>query len=449
MKKIVKGILGALLLILLLSGCDQRSFEVFENDTQQTLSADKIPAIAKQKGEWVVITEGQGKSGEKVASSWYLLRFREDSTVKLIWTMPAHYARERLNYTQVGNIITINGSAEAPQINGVQFKIVDSESMTASIPGAGGGELTFTHRSIGWPYIHFLLLFVGLALVYMAWRKWKWFTPIVAGVGVVILAVYWINTLDNMPLFRWVKNLTLVFTIWIFWLARHTSLTKYVWMRFLCAAILGINIFEACEVDFHSGYLPNILNGAAGIFSILAMTRWRGIGPNRQPSKDLIWAGQPELWIIAYDIWNITFSYLNFNEYTSNSIALNLTATFLALWIPGTWVSTRGTTLGFFYFYLFSFSVFVMEKSFVPIPISNTSAIVIASISFVANFVVCALVWRWKIFKKGPVWPSFGQYRHAEHAMSGLNDSIHVDLDKFPAMADYPPLKENENPVHS
>ncbi|CAC9976128.1 DUF5692 family protein [Flavobacterium panici] len=363
--------------------------------------------------------------------------------------MPAHYARERLNYTQVGNIITINGSAEAPQINGVQFKIVDSESMTASIPGAGGGELTFTHRSIGWPYIHFLLLFVGLALVYMAWRKWKWFTPIVAGVGVVILAVYWINTLDNMPLFRWVKNLTLVFTIWIFWLARHTSLTKYVWMRFLCAAILGINIFEACEVDFHSGYLPNILNGAAGIFSILAMTRWRGIGPNRQPSKDLIWAGQPELWIIAYDIWNITFSYLNFNEYTSNSIALNLTATFLALWIPGTWVSTRGTTLGFFYFYLFSFSVFVMEKSFVPIPISNTSAIVIASISFVANFVVCALVWRWKIFKKGPVWPSFGQYRHAEHAMSGLNDSIHVDLDKFPAMADYPPLKENENPVHS
>ncbi|CAC9976129.1 hypothetical protein [Flavobacterium panici] len=65
MKKIVKGILGALLLILLLSGCDQRSFEVFENDTQQTLSADKIPAIAKQKGEWVVITEGQGKSGRK------------------------------------------------------------------------------------------------------------------------------------------------------------------------------------------------------------------------------------------------------------------------------------------------------------------------------------------------------------------------------------------------
>ena len=432
----------ALLAVLMLIGCERTAQDISIPATRTGTAAVEAPEIARIGGEWVVITVGQGKSGEKVASSWYLLRFRDDGTARLLWATPAHYARERVHYSQQGNVVTIAGSVEAPQINGVPFTLGADNSMVVSIPGLGGGDhLSFTHRGSVWPYVHWLLIFVGLTLAYLAWRRWKWFTPIVVGAGVVVLSVYWANVLDDMPMFRWVKNYTLVFTIWIFWTARHTSLTRYVWMRFLCAAILGLNIFEACKVDYLTGYLPNILNGSAGIFSILAMTRWMGIGPNRQPTKDLIWAGQPHLWIICYDIWNITFSYLNFNEYTSNSIALNVVATLLALWIAGTWVSTRGVTLGLFYLYLFTFNVFVMEKSFVPVPINNTSALVIGSISFAANFVLCALVWRWKIFKKGPVWPSFGQYRHAEHEMIGVDDSIHVGLDKIPAMADYPPGK--------
>jgi len=119
-------------------------------------------------------------------------------------------------------------------------------------------------------------------------------------------------------------------------------------------------------------------------------------------------------------------------------------ATLLALWIAGTWVSTRGVTLGVFYLYLFTFNLFVMEKSFVPVPISNASAMTVASISFVTNLVLCLYVWRWKLFKKAPAWPSFGQYRHAEHEMVGPDDSIHVNLDKIPALADYPPGEAKE-----
>ena len=439
------GLAIAFVALLALTGCERTAHDIANPGVRASIPLANVPEIATRGGEWVVITVGQGKSGDKVASSWYLLRFRDDGTAKLLWSTPGHYARERVQYNQTGDVVTISGSVEAPQVNGVPFTLGPNDSMVASIQGLGGGDnLSFTHRGTVWPYVHWALIFVGLTLAYLAWRQWKWFTPIVVGAGVIVLSIYWANVLEDMPMFRWVKNYTLVLTIWIFWTARHTSLTKYVWMRFLCAAILGLNIFEACKVDFLTGYLPNMLNGAAGILSILAMTRWMGIGPNSRPTKDLIWAGQPHLWIICYDIWNIAFSYLNFNEYTSNSIALNVVATLLALWIAGTWVSTRGVTLGVFYLYLFTFNLFVMEKSFVPVPISNTSALTVATISFVTNLVLCLCVWRWKLFKKAPAWPSFGQYRHAEHEMVGPDDSIHVNLDKIPALADYPPGETKE-----
>ena len=433
-------------LLSLLAGCDPRSTYVPPPPARAAVPAADVPMIARAGGEWVVIAEGQGKNGEKVASSWYLLRFHDDSTAKLIWVMPGNSAREVVNYTQNGDIVTLAGAVEAPQVNGVPFKVV-GDSLVVSIPGVGGGEnLTFTHRGMGWPYLHWLLVFAGLTIVFLMWRRWRWFTPIVMGVGIVVMTFYWINESDVTATFRWVKLYTLVVSVWFFWLVRFTPLHNYKLMRFLVAAILVVNIIEAVEVDFTSGYLPNYLNGAAGILNALAITRWNAIGPNRRPTRDLVWPGLGVSWIVAYDIWNITFSYLNFNEYTSNSIALNLVATVIAMFILGTWVAARGTTLGFFYLYLFTFSHLVMEESFVPIPINHTSALLVALLSFGINLVLVALVWNWKLFKKAPVWPNFGQYRHAE-PISGLDDSIHVDLDAIPALADYPPeIKFIEGP---
>ncbi|MGO4220721.1 DUF5692 family protein [Lysobacter sp. TAF61] len=430
-----------LLGILLLGGCDVRSVDIGQTPGEGGEASAAPPGISQMGGEWVVITAGTGKSGEKVASSWYLLRFREDGTVKLLWVTPGHYARERVSYSQEDDVVTLHGAVDAPQVNGVPFRLGDDGTLRASIPGTGGGgQLSFTHRGIAWPYVHWVLIFAGLAAAFMMWRQWKWFTPIVCGLGIVVMSFYWINESGVTSVFRWVKLYTLVVSIWFFWFVRYTPLHKYKWMRFLVAAILAVNILEAVEVDFTSGYLPNLLNGAAGILNILAITRWNAIGPNRTAVRDLVWPGQAVLWIIAYDIWNVTFSYLNFNEYTSNSMALNLVPTLIALWIPGVWVAARGTTLGFFYLYLFTFSVFVMEKGFVPIPINETSALVVASASFAINLVLCMLVWNWKLFQRGPAWLNFGQYRHAEH-IGGELDSIHVGLDTIPAMADYPPVK--------
>ncbi|QSX75457.1 hypothetical protein HIV01_002635 [Lysobacter arenosi] len=435
------GCLLVLLALLLLAGCERRSVDIGQAPEPGAESASPAPGISRTGGEWVVITTGAGRSGEKVASSWYLLRFRADSTVKLLWVMPGHFARERVAYSQVGDVITLRGAVDAPQVNGVAFTLGADQRMVASIPGAGGGDnLSFTHRSIGWPYVHWLLVFAGLTAAFMMWRQWKWFTPIVCGLGIVVMSFYWINESGVTSAFRWVKLYTLVVSIWFIWFLRYTPLHKYRWMRFLVAAILAVNILEAVEVDFKSGYMPNLLNGVAGILNILAITRWNAIGPNRTDVRDLVWPGQVVLWIIAYDIWNVTFSYLNFNEYTSSSIALNLVPTLIALWIPGVWVAARGTTLGFFYLYLFTFSVFVMEKGFVPIPINETWALLVASASFGINLVLCALVWNWKLFQRGPAWLSFGQYRHAER-IDTVYDSIHVGLDKIPAMADYPPAK--------
>src|SRR5882672_5495750 len=99
----------ALVATLVLTGCERTAEDIARPTAARVTSTD-APEIARRGGEWVVITVGQGKSGEKVASSWYLLRFRDDSTAKLLWSMPGHYARERVRYSQQGNVVTISGA---------------------------------------------------------------------------------------------------------------------------------------------------------------------------------------------------------------------------------------------------------------------------------------------------------------------------------------------------
>ena len=54
----------------------------------------------------------------------------------------------------------------------------------------------------------------------------------------------------------------------------------------------------------------NVFNGIAGIMNIFCMTGWWAVYSSKD-KKDMIWPDMTWCFIIAYDIWNFTYTYLN------------------------------------------------------------------------------------------------------------------------------------------
>jgi hypothetical protein len=72
-------------------------------------------------------------------------------------------------------------------------------------------------------------------------------------------------------------------------------------------------IDEALVQYFSMGFTPNILNGIAGVLSILTCYYgYKGIKADNSEHKHMIWPKMTILWIIAYDVWNFVYVYLNF-----------------------------------------------------------------------------------------------------------------------------------------
>ena len=54
----------------------------------------------------------------------------------------------------------------------------------------------------------------------------------------------------------------------------------------------------------------NILNGIAGLINIFCMTGWWGIYSSKK-KDDMLWPDMTIWFIVAYDIWNFTYTYCN------------------------------------------------------------------------------------------------------------------------------------------
>ena len=131
--------------------------------------------------------------------------------------------------------------------------------------------------------------------------------------------------------------------------------------------IVAINIMIAVVSDFESviragsvmggwwkssegvwlyGGWWNILNGIAGILNILCMTGWWGIYSSRD-KKDMLWPDMTWCFILAYDIWNFQYAYLNLPTHSWYcGFALLLAPTVAnALWNKGVWIQNRAKTL--------------------------------------------------------------------------------------------------------
>jgi len=181
---------------------------------------------------------------------------------------------------------------------------------------------------------------------------------------------------------------------------RYTKLGVKTYALFIAAAFLAVNIAEAVIQDFSMGFTPNILNAIAGILSIITLTGWRSIHIEDTKQRDMVWPAMTIFWIVAYDIWNFVFVYLNFPGSAANQFLVLLACTIPALFIKkGTWLQARAFTLAAWFMYYF-ISPMAVETHLVPLPRNEFLMMAFGILSIAANGVLAFVVFRKKYFQK-------------------------------------------------
>lgn len=151
------------------------------------------------------------------------------------------------------------------------------------------------------------------------------------------------------------------------------GLGKKEWFKPWPFIIVAINILIAVASDFESairayqitgdfsgawwasnegvflyGGWWNIVNGIAGLINIFCMTGWWGIYASKDKNhQDMLWPDMTVWFIVAYDLWNFTYTYNNLPTHSWYcGLALLLAPTFAnALWNKGGWIQNRANTL--------------------------------------------------------------------------------------------------------
>lgn len=217
---------------------------------------------------------------------------------------------------------------------------------------------------------------------------------------------------------------------------------KTEWFKVFPFVIVAINILIAVASDFESairgaaamkefgdswwlssenvwlyGGWWNWLNGIAGILNILCMTGWWGIYSSKK-KDDMLWPDMIWLYIVAYDIWNFQYTYLNLPTHSWYcGVALLLAPTVAAtLWNKGGWIQNRANTLATWCMFAQVFPLFQDNSIFTTIPVlyadgfmdaairpTNVNPVpqgVISIISLAVNALVLAIIIKRSIEQK-------------------------------------------------
>ena len=235
---------------------------------------------------------------------------------------------------------------------------------------------------------------------------------------------------------------------------------KTQWFKAFPFVIVAINILIAVCSDFESairgahalsetgtswwlssegvwlyGGWWNVLNGLAGIINILCMTGWWGIYSSKK-KDDMLWPDMTWMFILAYDVWNFQYTYLNLPTHSWYcGVALLLAPTFAAaFWNKGGWIQNRANTLALWCMFAQVFPLFQDQGKFAVIPrlyadgfmdaathptaADPTAQGVISVLSIVVNVVVfAAIIKRSMKLKKNPykeeIWKGTKDYEEA------------------------------------
>ncbi len=392
MKRIFLTVFTAVTL-LLVSGAGLYAEEVSKlNNKEKSVSiGGKLIDSKSINGTWQTIVDGQPGEG----ALFFRLKFRNDGTAEVTKQFGGHdtIVEEKIWSVEENRILV--QSADGDAINDFDGAVLTlkSKKTMAYKKGAYVGVVKPYSRSGSW--IHFFLILIVLIALNELFRKSK----------KASIAFYILLPLAMTPLvwshhgvtywFKWVKLYSVVFAAVWFTFMRFTSLHKNNWAKLICALFLAVNIAEAVMQDFSMGYLPNLLNGIAGVLSIVTLFYgWKSIAPDNTKEKDMVWPLMTTFWIIAYDIWNWVYVYLNFPGSASAQFMVLLSCTLPALFIKkGTWLQARAFTLAAWFIYYFTFPRFTEQMELL-VPRSYNLMLLVAVISIAANAVYALIYFR-------------------------------------------------------
>ena len=273
-----------------------------------------------------------------------------------------------------------------------------------------------------------LVVFAALFAVNEFTRRFKWvgFTAFV--VLPIVLSVMWFTVFSGTTYKDWF-HLAKVYSSTAgcigFWCIRFVhgtnkktgkdwKLSEKKWALCFPPLILAINILEACVRDFQVGQMAitvpkavdgllvfsgpwNYMNGIAGLLNIITITGWFGITIRKQTKKDggrdMIWPDMLWFWIIAYDLWNFTYTY---NCIPSHSwyagLALLIAPTLCAFTVgKGAWLQHRAQTLAIWCMFAQTFPSFLdSSKYMVQSSFNTTIYTCLGAIALAANVAVFA-----------------------------------------------------------
>jgi hypothetical protein len=364
-------------------------------------------------GRWIGTLEGSMVDSQG-SGLVYDFQFNEDGTVDVEKSMTVRKLKQTFNWSMEGANVVLSGDPSGPigelsdrTINYIdetkfEFKHVDGET-----------DVEIRKSKPFWSWMHLVFLFVVLMVGNEVSRYYKIAPYVLYFVLPIVLIPLWLNAgFDGW--FRWIKLYSAVAGGVFFTIFRFNGIDGKTWAKFVVMLILGINIAEAVMQDFSQPDMPNLLNAIAGVLCILTMSRWMGIKKDEQKPHDMLWPGMTTLWILAYDIWNITFVYINFPNTVALSFIVLLAPTVAAIWIKkGTYLQARAYTLAIYMMYLFSFKAFAdnnLGLTFViPMPRSETLVLTMALVSLAFNVVYFVLHYRWRFTGKAPANLEVGQ----------------------------------------
>ena len=235
---------------------------------------------------------------------------------------------------------------------------------------------------LGW-----VLVFVGLILMNEIGRRTKAGGMVIFVIIPIILTVYFI--LAHVGMFGGENNPTVaIMDGWFHYFKLYAAdigcvgfmmikykwgLGKYDWFKWWPWFIVAANIMIANVSDMESflaayhitgdfsgawwasnegvfiyGGWWNLVNALAGLINIFCMTGCTYLLTSKDKNKsDMIWPDMTIWFIIAYDVWNFEYTYLNLPTHSWYcGVALLLAPTFAnALWNKGGWIQNRANTL--------------------------------------------------------------------------------------------------------
>ena len=264
-------------------------------------------------------------------------------------------------------------------------------------------------ENAGFQLLGWLLVFVGLIVANEIARRTKWGGIACFLVLPAILTVYFISIYVGAAMgAEWaLTNPTYVYMNgWFHYFKLYAAtagcigfmmikykwgIGKKEWFKVFPFLIVAANILIAVVSDFESaikgaqsvdgwwlssenvwlyGGWWNWLNGLAGIVNIFCMTGWWGIYTSKG-KKDMLWPDMIWLYIIAYDVWNFQYTYLNLPTHAwFCGLALLLAPTVAnALWNKGGWIQNRANTLALWCMFAQVFPLFQDRSIFTTLPV--------------------------------------------------------------------------------